>query len=968
MTKNVLLMTCALGALTMSGQAAYAAGSATVAAGQASGNAIAEVVVTANRREENLQSTPIAVAAFSGAALTAKKLDGGQNLVLQVPNSNYSRSNFGGFNLKIRGIGVDVISFGGTTGVSINEDELPVSANNFAQTDFYDVQRVEVLRGPQGTLYGRNAVGGAVNIITNKPTNTFGGFGTVEYGNYNALKVSGAVNIPLGEAFALRVAGFRYVQDGFGVNTYLGQRVDDRDLGSIRATLRFKPSDRFEASLMFEHYGEDDDRNRIGKQLCIKDPGPTNVGGVPIAPAGGPVLFNYAAFLNQGCLPGPLNSAAAYGTPNSNATFLAAGNLVGLNDGTDVYAGVTQDRNLHNIQSIKQPKFTSQEDLVSLHLAYHLTDNLTLSSITGFNQTHYTSAEDYNRIVPSQPFKPVGNSFFGPLPLFLFPNGVVHDPQIGTTNLLATFDLSTAASKEYTQEVRLASSYKGPLNFSLGLFYSEITSPNGSANYFVFSNALTAFAQSNNAAGAPFTGGVPIHIDPSVNPAGTPANLAGHNYYDARSGGGYLKSYAAFGEVYYNIAPTLKLTLGGRFTEDQLLNNSYPIEVVTGGTGFPALPATQCPTATSTCITAQTVTYNEVTGRVNLAWTPTLTFTDKTLVYATYSRGYKGGGFNTPCQVGGLGVTGGACPYPIAYAPEFINAYEVGTKNTMLGGSLQLNLTGFYYDYKGYQISQIVDKSSVNLNINSKIYGVEFESIYSPIRNFTLNANIGYLHTSIDNGQSEIDTINLTQGNTHYTLLHANDGTACLAPTALLASEIAGGVPAPFLSSGFIPGIGQVAPGACVATGPANVSGYTAINALIPGYVDPANVNGVPQNLGGHKMPNSPEFTVSVGAQYVTQLPNDWKATLRGDLYWQDSSYARIFNAVNDRLPSYYNVNATLTFANGPMGVDLQLYVKNAFNAQPLTGVYLTNDTSGLFQNVFTLDPRTYGAQLTKRF
>ncbi len=714
---------------------------------------------------------------------------------------------------------------------------------------------------------------------------------------------------------------------------------------------------------MFEHYGEDDDRNRIGKQLCIKDPGPTNVGGVPIAPAGGPVLFNYAAFLNQGCLPGPLNSAAAYGTPNSNATFLAAGNLIGLNNGTDVYAGVTQDHNLHNISSIKQPRYTSQEDLVSLHLKYHLTDKLTISSITGFNKFQYSSSEDYNRFQPSAPFTPVGNSFFGPLPLLLFPNGVVNDPQIGPGNRLATFDLSTAAAKEYTQEIRIASSFSGRFNFSLGLFYSEVTSPQDADNYFVFSNALTGFSLANNAAGAPFTGGVPIHIDPNIDPTSTPASLAGHNYYDNHSGGGgYLKTYAAFGEVYYNIAPTLKLTLGGRFTEDKLLNNSYPIEVVTGGTGFPPLPATQCPAATSTCITAQRVTYNEVTGRVNLDWTPTLSFTDKTLVYATYSRGYKGGGFNTPCQIGGLGVVGGACPYPITYAPEFINAYEIGTKNTMLGGTLQLNLTGFYYDYKGYQISQIVDKSSVNLNINSKIYGVEFESIYSPIRNLTLNANVGFLHTSIDSGQSEIDTINLTQGNSHYTLLHANDGTACLAPTALLASYIAAGVPAPFLSSGNIPGVGQVVPGACTA------AGYAYINSLIPGYVDPANINGVPENLSGHKMPNSPEFTVSVGAQYVAELPHDWKATLRGDLYWQDHSYARIFNAVNDYLPSYYNVNATLTFANAPMGVDLQFFVKNAFNAQPLTGVYLTNDTSGLFQNVFTLDPRTYGAKITKKF
>ncbi|HEV7157686.1 MAG TPA: TonB-dependent receptor plug domain-containing protein, partial [Caulobacteraceae bacterium] len=334
MKHHILLATSAIAALTL------AAGAADAAAAAATQNAttIGELVVTAERREENLQQTPVAVSAFSQQTLQARGLNGGQDLLLQIPNVNYSRSNFGGFNLKIRGIGVDVVAFSGTTGVSINENELPIAGNNFANTDFYDVQRVEVVRGPQGTLYGRNATGGAADIITNLPTKDFGGYATVGYGNYNSIKASGAVNIPLGEDWALRIAGFRYFNDGYGLNEYLNRRVDARDLGSIRTTLRFHPSDKLDAWVMWEHYAEDDTRNRIGKQLCIKDPGPTNVGGVPIAPAGGFILSNYAAFLNQGCLPGPLNSDAAYGTVNSNATFLATGNLFGLNNGTDVFA------------------------------------------------------------------------------------------------------------------------------------------------------------------------------------------------------------------------------------------------------------------------------------------------------------------------------------------------------------------------------------------------------------------------------------------------------------------------------------------------------------------------------------------------------------------------------------------------------------------------------------------------------
>ena len=332
-----------------------------------------------------------------------------------------------------------------------------------------------------------------------------------------------------------------------------------------------------------------------------------------------------------------------------------------------------------------------------------------------------------------------------------------------------------------------------------------------------------------------------------------------------------------------------------------------------------------------------------------MTWTPTLSFTDKTLIYAQYARGYKGGGFNTSCQaaLGGGGGSAEACGYPLTYNPEFIDAYEVGTKNTLLGGSAQINLTGFYYNYNGYQVSRIISESSVNYNYNAKIYGVEFEGIYSPIRNLTLNANVGYTHSALDGNQYSQDSLDLTQGNTNYTLVKDTGGQNCLAPTAAVAGYLAGGFPAAGLSTQCyaLPSAG----------GPTNVDG-SALRF------------GVAQNLGGNKLPNTPPVTVSAGAQYVLQLPSDWRATIRGDYYWQDDSFARVYNSVSDQLRSYHVVNATLTFANVGMGLDLQIYVKNAFNAQPITGIYLTDPTSGLFRNVFTLDPRFYGAQLTKRF
>lgn len=1017
MNKNILLTTCAFATMSFAAPAVWAAAPAAPASTSSAdtGTTIQELVVTAERRETNLQDTPIAVSAFSSDTLKNEKVNGGQDVLLQVPNTNYSRSNFGGFNLKIRGIGTDVVGRGGTSGVSINENEMPVTANNFQNTDFYDVERVEVLRGPQGTLYGRNSTGGAVDIITAKPTSEFGGFASLQYSNYNSIKATGAVNIPLGDAFAVRIAGFRLVQDGVGTNTFLGAKVDGRDLGSARVTLSFKPNDRFSAYLMYEHYGEDDTRNRVGKQLCISDPGPNTVGGAA-------TTGNQRAFLSQGCLPGSLYQNSAFGSLNSNSTLGGIlANLSGLNNFTDLFAThPLQDHNLHNIESTIQPLTTSQQDLAELHLAYNLTDSLTLASITGFNRSVGTTAEDYNRLVPLTPYTPSG------IAALLFPGGVVTDPQTGKSNKITSYDYGNVKSKEYTQEVRLTSSFKGPLNFSVGGFYSEIDGANPSGNYYVESNSLTAFTLVNNFAydatyagfapfgatvagneaggrcasaaavaasgggcvavsgGAPL--GAPLHVDSKYPPDGT-----GHNYYDSRTGGDHLKDYAGFLEVYYDITPQLKLTLGGRYTVDQLYNNQFPIELLSGapngGTtypdagfpisqypllalaGFPngvagsptpavgGFPTTICTTSTTACIVPQRVTYREFTGRANLTWTPTLSFTDKTLIYANYSRGYKGGGFNTACQasLGGAGGNAAACGYPLSYTPEFIDAYEVGTKNTVLGGSAQINLTGFYYNYKGYQVSRIISESSVNFNYNAKIYGVEFEGLYSPIHNLTLNANIGYTHSALDSNQFSQDSLNLTQGNAAYTFVKETGGQNCLAPTATLAAAVGAGIPGAGLNAYCFGGAGLA-------------------GVPIPASPDVLNPDGtrlrfgVSQNLGGNKLPNTPDVTVAAGAQYVFELPGDWKATIRGDYYWQDKSFSRVYNTVNDVLQSYHVVNATLTFANVGDGLDLQFYVKNAFNAQPITGVYLTDPTSGLFQNVFTLDPRFYGAQITKRF
>ena len=229
------------------------------------GNVIEELIVTAQKREESVQDVPIAVSAFSEQALKSQGIDTAGNLVQSVPNLTFTRRALR-TNFQIRGVGAQLVSTGGDDGVGIHHNNVPLTSNRLADAEFYDVERVEVLRGPQGTLYGRNATGGVVNVITNKPSDEFDASITAEFGNFNSIKLQGFVNVPLGDMFQLRAAGFALQRDGYTDNTLNGQDIDDREIWAARVTLGFTPSDNFRGYILWDNFSEDDTRG-ARKQL-----------------------------------------------------------------------------------------------------------------------------------------------------------------------------------------------------------------------------------------------------------------------------------------------------------------------------------------------------------------------------------------------------------------------------------------------------------------------------------------------------------------------------------------------------------------------------------------------------------------------------------------------------------------------------------------------------------------------------
>ena len=232
-----------------------------------------EIVVTAQRRSETLQSVPIAVSAFNAEAIDKQQIRNTSDLQLSLPNITFTKTNFTSSSFTIRGIG-DLCtgsSCDQATGIHIND--APLLGSRIFESEFFDMAQIEVLRGPQGTLFGRNATSGVVNLKTARPDlNGFHAAGEAEYGNYNGVRLKGMVNAPIGDTLGVRLAGFYANRDGYTKNLFNNSRIDGRNMYGLRGSLRWEPSSNTTVNIMAQYFSEDDDRLRSQKQVCNTDP------------------------------------------------------------------------------------------------------------------------------------------------------------------------------------------------------------------------------------------------------------------------------------------------------------------------------------------------------------------------------------------------------------------------------------------------------------------------------------------------------------------------------------------------------------------------------------------------------------------------------------------------------------------------------------------------------------------------
>ena len=932
---------------------------------------IEEIVVTAQRTAQSLQDVPIAVTAFDATALARQQINNPLDIQLTLPNITFTKGNFTGSSFTIRGIGDLCVGVTCDSATAIHTEGMPLFATRLFEAEFFDLERVEVLRGPQGTLFGRNATGGVVNFVNAKPQmDAIHAAGEVEYGNFDSLRLKGMFNLPISDTLAVRVAGTYLKRDGFTTNLFNNTRIDGRDLYAIRGSIRWQPSENTTVDAMAYYFREQDDRNRNQKQLCQRDP--TGI---------------------LGCLPGRLEN----GFLNANSTFVgtlasreflttqggAGFGALGLGSLYDAdpysYAGHTNPANVRQIRTDYTPKYFAEEEQYMLRIQHDF-GNIK-AQVTGMYQRNAVdSSVDYNQSV----FNPaVANNALATARAFsaFIPgltnvvNAISNGAQFCTSQPVENglgayggfrdcfstpqdFDRSNQITRAKTLEAIVSSQFDGKFNFLVGGIYVDSVLPENS--YYVNSWGIDYLVGVLGAANGGYLG--------------TPFFRNNTQRYS-------LKSYGLFGETYVKFSDSLKLTAGLRYNNDKKFVSarstlaSFFVPFGTTGNVFNAPAAARFDGDPNRAgiqpFANRNVSFSEITGRAVLDWK----VSEDSLLYASYSRGYKSGGINPPLQ-------------PIfavsdTFTPEFVDAFEIGSKNSFLDGTIRANITAFYYKYKGLQLSRITARTSVNDNVDAIVYGLEGEFIIQPTRRLAINLNASYLKTRVSSDKflanprnpagNRSDAVIIKDISNGSNCAVVNNGAGGQAATRAFVAGANGAI-----NAGAIPGLmaGANLQGATdfpADSGlPAGVGGAFSfcgvLQALSAGGQFQMLPEGVTTNLRGNELPQAPQYKFSAGMQYTFPVGDNMTFIPRVDLAHTGESFGNIFNGSINRVQSFTVVNAQMQF-NGPDDKwYIRGFVQNLTNNSAVTGLYVTDQSSGLFTNIFTLEPRRYGLAAGFRF
>jgi iron complex outermembrane recepter protein len=643
-----------------------AAGVAAQPQPQPRADAIDEIVVTAERHNESLSKVPVAVSAMTGAQLQAQNVTTTADLARVFPSFQSTVSAQSGAPVfTLRGVGFNSANITSTAPVGLYVDEVAYAYPLMADGELFDLQRVEVLEGPQGTLYGRNTTGGLIDYVPSKPTSTPEASLTADGGNYGTGNFSGFISGPLTDTLKGRLAFSSQNRfDGWQQSVTRDDRLGVLHRDAVRGILDWDPTSRVTVEASFNFW------QRTGDTQAAQAISSTQAN--PSAPV-------RASIIN------PTRDNQADWTPRSDQPSEA----IGISRPTD-----SADNKFY---------------AAAIRAAFHMTDQIDIVSLTSYNRLSFDQFNDSAGVQTEQ------------------------------------LDVEDAGNIDsFSQELRAVGTFHNT-DWSIGGYYADDQTAEFITGFSGEDPTIQSLRQ----------------LALSVPSRYTATQILDSFGVFGAHGIDHSGVISGFGNIDYKILQNVKFDLGARFTNDRVhfIGAQYDqngidlafdniVNPILVGHSLPAITAngSQTLNATNTgyVVVNETQSVNNVAWHTSLSWTPT----DTSLYYVAVSRGYKSGEFPT--------IPASSIDQIRPIAQEQLTDYEAGTKLSLFDRRLEINASGFYYDYRNRQVyGQIPDlifgtlPAVVNVP-KSLMYGADGDIRWAimPTLNATLAASA--LQTRID--------------------------------------------------------------------------------------------------------------------------------------------------------------------------------------------------------------------------
>jgi len=873
---------------------------------------IEEVVVSATKKEQSVQDIPVSIEAFTAEDIDKNMVEDFSDLAEIVPGLIVDKALGSGSAYSMRGVG----SYGVGAAVvpslitSINGHAVGSSALN--DTGFHDLERIEVLKGPQGTLSGRNAVQGLVNLVTARPTGELEGSFEITGGNFNSQRTNIVFNVPVNERVSMRLAASVFNRDGTIRNISTGNDIDGRESESARLSIDFDMNEKTSFELTYDYQKADDNRQNIGINFCESDP-----------------LF--------GCSPFTVGSIGQTAHPNgSTAGFFNFAAALNSNPTANSYAGITALNSMDKVNLNRDPLLMQKHELAQIKMNHDLNDNYDLIVKATYTTRDYNhmADNDYNNSTDAFPgLFPAGH------PASFIPMqwegcfGGFHSTFCETVDSDRTYEFAMDETETWQAEVTLISNLDGPLNYQIGYYHFDQTSRNiyqvqtaswnliaqdGSAHPYnvpLFSGALTG------------SGSVDFYIPWALSgfsAAALPSLLTGYSapvpvqgfFNDDHI---RTKSKAILGELYYNLSEQTLITVGLRYNDDVVKDSVFSCLSFTSCTNY---PTSQKLTGEYGFFPTQVIEADDAVG-YKLAIKHDID--DDRMVYTSYTTAVKAGG-NNPNELG----------LPDPYDQEETGVFEIGAKGIFLDGAMLLNAAYFQNTTDGMLISSIVNAGSRNVNTDAEVSGLEGNMVL--FLNETTSVDVTLLKA-----ESEITNLSLINPT------NINNATS----RTMLPAALGGGL-VQQLGQGGVLTVGATDAGLVY-----KFAGYLCLEPFNPFGAGCGNP-GIPVDVSGNKLPQSPELSYSIGLN-KDFIGENGNTRARIVYRYMSEREGTVYNQPHLQVPEHKFIDATVTYRPNDGNWFVRLEAKNLGDDRYIGSWYLASGLQGGNKFATVTDPRTWG-------